>query len=489
MIKDSIENRKKCVCPKCPSYALDCQGEVLYCAVGKSKCAIKIKACLCNICPIYFENKLKNIYFCDKDSLQGSRNLMRQRRAKEDADFYKTVRQIKEIANSGKSVVEAMGSRKKIQFSFDNIHFIPAQIHKIPLNQGEKVKSEVVIGPQSRKPLKISSPIMISAMSFGAVSRSVKLVIAEVARKLKIGFNSGEGGMLQEEIEKASDYIIGQYATGGYGLNENALKKISAIEIRFGQGAYPGRGSYLPSEKITSEIAEVRNLKLGEASYSPAHHFDILNLKDLKNKIYYFKKVTNGIPIGAKIGCGNVEKDIKVLVEAEVDFIVLDGFGGGTGATDISWRDNVGIPIIAALPRAFNYLNKLNAKKRITLIASGGLRTSADFAKCMALGADAVYVGTAALIAINCEQYRICQTGLCPTGIATQNPALEKQIILKEGIKKLANFINISTEEISSVTRSVGKNAIKNLEIDDLIALDKNLASLTGIKWLDGNNY
>src|SRR5665648_39321 len=230
----------------------------------------------------------------------------------------------------GKSVVGSMGSLKKLPFSLEDLYFIPAQVKKIPLNVEDNVKTGLCIGPESENPLEISSPIMISGLSFGAVSKITKQIIAKTASKLKIGFNSGEGGVLTDEIQNNNGNIIVQYSTGRFGIDEKLLKSAAAIEIRFGQGAYPGKGSYLPAEKMTAEIAEKRGLGSGEASYSPAHHPDILNLEDLEKKVLWLKKIGKGMPVGAKIGCGNVEEDVKILVKAGVDFIALDGFGGGT---------------------------------------------------------------------------------------------------------------------------------------------------------------
>jgi glutamate synthase domain-containing protein 2 len=192
------------------------------------------------------------------------------------------------------------------------------------------------------------------------------------------------------------------------------------------------------------------------------------------------------VPVGAKIGCGNIEEDIEILVKAGVDFIAIDGFGGGTGATDKYVRENVGLPILAALPRAVKVLEKLGAKEKVTLIAGGGLRTSADIAKCLALGADAIYLGTAALIAINCEQYRICQTGKCPTGVTTHNPLLTKQIRIEEGARKLSNFINVLEKEIKQFARITGKNDTRRLDRNDLVSLDKDLADILKIPHLTG---
>lgn len=488
-VPDTPKNRENCICPGCPSYPLGCGGELLYCSTGKSKCDIAAKGCVCPGCPVYSEYKLTSLYFCDKEKVGAAGVLMRKKGSGEDALFYQSVADIKEVAATGESIVRSMGSTKKMPFSFADINFIPAQVFRIPLNREQKVKTAVIIGPKSKKPLNVSSPIMISGMSFGATSKNCRKVIYAAASKLGIAYNSGEGGILEEEFKAASNSLIGQYATGRYGVNESILKKVAAVEIRFGQGAYPGKGSYLPAGKMTQEVAKLRGLKGGEASNSPAHHHDMTTPEEIREKVSWLRKITGGVPIGAKIGCGNVENDIEVLVDAKVDFISIDGFGGGTGATDFYARENLGIPIIAALPRASSHLQKLGVKNKISLIASGGLRSSADFAKCLALGADAVYIGTAALIAINCEQYRICHTGMCPTGITTQNPELAKQIDVEKGILRLSNFITASTIEIAGLTRMVGKNDIAKFDKNDLVSLNKELAVLTGIKWLDGKAH
>jgi glutamate synthase domain-containing protein 2 len=280
--------------------------------------------------------------------------------------------------------------------------------------------------------------------------------------------------------------MIMQYSTGRFGIDDKKLKKAAAVEIRFGQGAYPGKGSYLPADKISPEIAEVRGLEPGEPAVSPAHHPDIKSPGEVKGKVDWLRKLTGGVPIGAKIGCGNVEADVEVLVDAGVDYIALDGFGGGTGATSQYVRDNVGIPIIAALPRARRALDALGAGDRINLLAGGGLRNSADFAKCLALGADAVNIGTVALIAIGCQQYRVCHTGECPTGVNTNDPMLTAQLDMKAGLQRLKNFIEVSTEEIASYTRIVGKSSIAKLDSDDLVSMKRELAAITGTRWLDG---
>jgi methylamine---glutamate N-methyltransferase subunit C len=485
-VRNTKKNREKCLCPKCPSYPKDCGGENLYCSgeVGHSRCDINPRGCICPGCLVWNENKLKEIYYCTRVEVGEAKIVMRKKKPDESKDFYQAVADIKTIAETGRSIVSSMGSLKKTgcTFSLDNLNFIPAQVAKIPLNKEEKVNIEIRIGLTAKKPLVISSPIMISGMSFGATSKNVHLVISKVAQELKIAFNSGEGGII-EEAYKAKNFLIGQYAAGRYGINEDVLKKVAAVEIRFGQGAYPGKGSYLPAEKMTEEVLKLRGLKTGEPSYSPAHHHDMKTPKEIQDKVKWLREITGGVPIGAKIGCGNIEEDVKVLAEAGIDFITIDGFGGGTGATDAYIKDNVGLPILAALPRAYKVLKELEVKNKITLIAAGGLRTSADFTKCLALGADAVYLGTVALIAINCQQYRICHTGLCPTGTTTHKPDLTKQLDVEQGVRKLKNFIKISNEEMAELTRIVGKDDVNKLSSDDLVSMNKDLAVICDVKW------
>jgi glutamate synthase domain-containing protein 2 len=206
--------------------------------------------------------------------------------------------------------------------------------------------------------------------------------------------------------------------------------------------------------------------------------------QEIKQKVDWLRSIAGGVPVGAKIGCGDIEMDVKTLVHCGVDFIAIDGFGGATGATNAYVRENLGIPVLAALPRARRALEEEGTEKEVTLIAGGGLRTSADFAKCLALGADAVYIATAALIAINCEQYRICHTGLCPTGVTSHDPALEKVLDVEEGVRRLSNFIKVSTFEMANLTRTMGKDSLSELGPGDLISMDRELSEITGVKWL-----
>lgn len=485
-VQNNEENRNRCHCPLCPSYPQECPGEILYCGTQASKCDINPQTCLCDTCQVYYEYGLKGLYYCNLVETGETNTLMRKRRSDDNEKVYQTVVDIREESLEEKSITVSMGSQKKLPFSMDDLYFIPAQINRIPLNEEEHVNSTLTLGKHAEKPFTVSSPILISGLSFGAVSRNVKVVILEAAQELDIGFNSGEGGLVDEEKSLGWDNRILQYSTGRFGLDEELIKQASAVEIRFGQGAYPGKGSYLPAEKMTREVAQIRGLEPGEGAYSPAHHEDIASQQDLRDKISWLRFLTGGSPIGAKIACGDVKMDVEILAKAGVDFITLDGFGGGTGATDLYVRENVGIPLLAAIPQAHDTLKELNLRDKISLIVSGGLRRSADFAKALALGADAVYIGTAALIAINCQQYRICYTGICPTGVTTQNPQLVKQIDIGESVKRLTSFIKLSTREIENLTRIVGKNDVNQLDRNDIISLNKDLAEISGVKWLGG---
>jgi glutamate synthase domain-containing protein 2 len=406
----------------------------------------------------------------------------------DEKEEFSAIAEIRNVADKGKSMICSMGSLQKMPFSIKDLHFVPAQVFKIPFNTTEEVSTKVVIGPDAKKPLKLSSPIMFSGMSYGAVSRNVRMVLAKVASKLDLGLNSGEDFVLPEELDIAAKNLVVQYSTGRLKVTDETLNKSSAVEIRFGQGAYPGWESLLPSEKVPPEIAELMNLKEGDDLLTPAHHPDIRNEDELREKIRWLRELTDGVPIGAKIGCGNVENDIEILANSGVDFIALDGFGAGTGATEFFVRENFGIPIVAALPRADRHLKKIGLRNKVSLIAGGGLRTSADFAKCLALGADAVYIGTSALIAINCHQFRVCHTGRCPTGVTTNDPLLTQRLDVDEGIRKLTNFIKVSNMEIANFCRIVGKNDVKKLGLEDLVALTKDLTEVSGVKWMNGKN-
>ena len=224
-VPDTEANRKECVCPSCPSFPHDCRGELLYCAVGRTSCEIHARGCLCPDCLVYSGYGLDRIYFCDKESVGRTQVLMRKQKPHEDCNFYRAVYEIKSVAATGDSTIRAMGSIKKMPFSLDDLHFIPAQVYRIPRNREDPVNTGIILGPKAKKPLASPSPILISGSSFGAVSKNVRIIISRVAARENILFNSGEGGVFHEELE-ASNRIVVQYSSGRFGITEDLLKRV-----------------------------------------------------------------------------------------------------------------------------------------------------------------------------------------------------------------------------------------------------------------------
>jgi glutamate synthase domain-containing protein 2 len=395
---------------------------------------------------------------------------------------YKRMLDIKKAATLNKSLREGMGSLKRFPASLDMLNFLPAQLYRFPLNAEEPVKTTTVVGKSSKKPIHLETPIMISGMSFGAVNREQKIALAKASALAGTATNTGEGGMLDEEREFAK-YVTLQYSTGHFGVWDERLKQADMVEFRISQSAYPGTGSLVPANKVTELIAKTRGIPVNADARSPARHPDVYSAEDLKQKIETLRDVAEGRPVGIKFAGGHVEKDLDIIVYAEPDYVVVDGFGGGSGAPPSYIRDNFGLPIINFLPRAHRYLDEIGYRARVDLIAAGGLRTSGDFAKCLALGADAVYIATAALWAMSCEYYRICETNQCPTGTTTHDPELIKHFNLERGAQHLANFIRISTSELAGISRALGKEDVHGLDTHDLVALTRETSELSGVAY------
>ncbi len=408
---------------------------------------------------------------------------MREIRANEDPRAYQKILDIHTMAAKGKSVEDGMGSERKLS-RFDDIVFLPAQLAKLPLLDSDEVELKTVIGSDAAKPLEIDFPVMLSGMSFGALSREVKIALAKASAEVGISANSGEGGMLDEERKFAKKYIL-QLASGRFGQTPERFKLADAAEIKISQSAKPAKGGVLRGAKVTAEIAEVRGLKKGEDAISPARHPDISSPEDLKKKVTELREITGGKPIGIKLAGGRVEADLEVALAAEPDYLVLDGFGGGTGAAPKFIKDNVSIPHPAFLVRARKFLEKNPPKRKTSIIVAGGFRTSADIAKALALGADAVYIASAALIALGCEQYRLCHLGSCPTAIATQDPNIRSAFNIDERVARLVNFLKTLKHEISDFARIVGKSQIHDLNTEDIIALTTESAKTSDISFIN----
>jgi glutamate synthase domain-containing protein 2/Pyruvate/2-oxoacid:ferredoxin oxidoreductase delta subunit len=390
------------------------------------------------------------------------------------------------IARTGKYIVEGKGSNRKF-LNWDNLIFLPAQLAVKPLLDSEPVDTSVVIGPRARKPIKLETPILIGAMSFGSLSIEAKVALAQGATAVGSMSNTGEGGMHDKERE-AARYLTLQYSTGRFGVAQDDLQRADMIEIKIGQGAKPGLGGHLLADKITPEIARVRNMieagsrfRPGENAISPPRHLDINTPEDLKNRVEQLREVTDGVPIAIKVAGGRIEKDLDLVIQADPDIIVVDGGDGGTGAAPTIAKNHAGLPLAYVLPRAITHLKNKGVRDRYTLIAAGGLKGPADFAKVLALGADAVYTAGYVKFALGCVYCRSCESGRCPTGITTQDPALRRRLVVKERAREVENLLRVSTNEVAKICRLCGCDSIKKLDASHLRALSSDIAAATNI--------
>jgi glutamate synthase domain-containing protein 2/CDGSH-type Zn-finger protein/rubredoxin len=397
-----------------------------------------------------------------------------------DSDDLEThMADIHRISVTRESIIEPMRTTKPV-VSWDDILIKGAQLAKIPLNADDPVNTRTVIGPTAKHPLVIETPIYVTHMSFGALSREVKITLAKGSAAVKTAMCSGEGGILQESRENAYKYIF-EYVPNRYSVTDENLRMVDAIEIKIGQSAKPGMGGHLPAEKVTKEIAAIRGFPEGTDIVSPAHFDDITTKDDLKKKVAWLREKSGGKPIGVKIAAGNIEADLAVAVHAKPDFITIDGRPGGTGASPKFVKDATSVPTMFAVYRARTFLNERGIKD-LSLIITGGLRVSSDFAKALALGADAVAIGTAALMACACQQYRLCNTGNCPVGVTTHDPELRERLKIDISAKKLENFLHVSTEDLKDFARLTGNDDVHRLSITDLCTTNSEISHYTDIK-------
>jgi glutamate synthase domain-containing protein 2/rubredoxin len=412
-----------------------------------------------------------------KESPEKGNYLAEWLRGSDELEIY--MEHIHRIAETGTSIIEPMRSRK-VSISWADILVKGAQLFKIPLNEDEKVNVRTVIGPAAKQPLIINSPVIVSHMSFGALSREVKISLAKGSAAVETAICSGEGGILDDELNAAHKYIF-EYVPNKYSVTDEYLQKVDAVEIKIGQSAKPGMGGHLPACKVTSEIAEVRGKAEGKDIISPSHFPDIRNRDELKERVADLRMLTEGKPIGIKLAAGHIEKDMEIALYAEPDFITIDGRTGATGAAPKFIKDSTSVPTIYALYRARKYLDEHNAEN-VSLIITGGLRISSDFAKALAMGADAVAIASSALLACGCQQYRLCDTGKCPVGIATQDPNLRKRLKIDVSSKRLANFLKVSTEELQTFSRLTGNDDIHKMSVDDLMTVNSEISEFTNIE-------
>ncbi len=375
----------------------------------------------------------------------------------------------------------AMGVPAPSLPGWNDIQFVTAQLATLPKLDDVAVGTDLVIGPGAKKPLALDIPLFVSDMSFGALSEEAKVALSMGAERAGTGICSGEGGMLPEEQAANSKYFY-ELASGRFGFTMDKLERVQAFHFKGGQGAKTGTGGHLPGTKVLGKIAEVRGLNEGEPAVSPATFPDWSSWEDWRDFASEVREATGGVPIGFKLSAQHIEEDIDAAIRVGVDYIILDGRGGGTGSAPLIFRDNISVPTIPALARARRHLDACD-QKDITLIITGGLRTPADFAKALALGADGVAVSNAALQAIGCLAMRACHTNNCPVGIATQKPHLRERLPMDEAADRLARFFGASVELMQVFARACGHTHLNEFRVEDLTTFDRTMADLTGIEY------
>lgn len=394
---------------------------------------------------------------------------------------------IKQLAQNGlrkvghHGTVDAMGVDRNTLPKWDDIQLLPAQLATKPLFDEQPVDTSVVIGPRAKKPLRLAIPLFVSDMSFGALSREAKIALAKGAELSGTGICSGEGGMLPAEQEANSRYFL-ELASAQFGFSWDKVQRVQAFHFKGGQGAKTGTGGHLPGEKVSAEIAAVRGLQPGEAAISPATFKNLRTTGDFRAFADEVREKTGGIPVGFKIAASHIEADIDFALESSADYLILDGRGGATGAAPLILRDHINVPTIPALARARRHLDQLGIQD-VSLIITGGLRVPADFAKAMAMGADAIAVSNSALQAIGCLGMRACHTNNCPVGIATQKENLRARLMIDKSANQLKNFFEASTELMTVLARACGHSRLSDFNANDLSTFSHDMHRLTGIAY------
>ena len=399
---------------------------------------------------------------------------------------------IRELANHGLSKtghhgpVSAMGVARQDLPSWDDLQFVTAQLARLPHLDDVPVGTELVIGPRAKKPLRLEIPILVSDMSFGALSEEAKVALARGAELAGTGICSGEGGMLPEEQAENSRYFY-ELASGRFGFAMEKLARVQAFHFKGGQGAKTGTGGHLPGEKVKGKIAQVRGLKEGEPAVSPARFPEWTHEDQFRDFADQVRRETGGIPIGFKLSAQHIEDDLAAALRIGVDYIILDGRGGGTGAAPLIFRDHISVPTLAALARARRFLDahgpRTDGRSDVTLIITGGLRIPADFAKALALGADGVAVSNSALQAIGCLGMRACHTNNCPVGIATQKEHLRDRLPVAIAAKRLERFFKASVELMQVLARACGHDHLGGFQHRDLVTWKRDVADLVGVRY------
>ncbi|MBV8119032.1 MAG: FMN-binding glutamate synthase family protein [Alphaproteobacteria bacterium] len=422
------------------------------------------------------------------------------------------IAEIERAADQGLYQIRGFGALRPLP-GFDDLVLLGASMSRYPLEgYRERCATDVTLGTRfATKPIELKIPITIAGMSFGALGANAKRALGRGASLAGTCTTTGDGGMSEEE-RSASTILVYQVLPSRYGFDPAHLRACEAVEIVVGQGAKPGGGGMLLGQKITERVAEMRTLPPGIDQRSACRHPDWTGPDDLTIKIQELRELTDWEkPVFVKIGASRPHFDVQLAVKAGADVIVLDGMQGGTGATQDVFIEHAGIPTLPALRQAVEALQELGQHRKVQLIVSGGIRSGADVAKALAMGADAVSIGTAALVALGCnraihvEDYEAlgtapgachhCHTGRCPVGITTQDPVLEARLDVEEGARRIRNFLTVLTLEAQTLARACGKSHLHNLEPEDLAALTVEAAAMAGVPlagtdWIPGkSNY
>jgi glutamate synthase domain-containing protein 2 len=403
------------------------------------------------------------------------------------------ISEIQYKAENGKYRIRGCASPRRVP-NFDDLMILPGQLTRMPIDTyREPCETRTVLGPAAESPLVIETPVMIAGMSFGALSKNAKIALAKASALVGTVVSNGEGGCLPEELEYSYRQSI-QILASRMGFHKDLLFKADMLEILFGIGAKPGLAGHLMGAKITEEISRIRQIPAGIDLHSHPRSGDSFGADDLVVKIEQLREMlhkdTHGHtpPIFAKIAAARVREDVKIAVKAGFDGIILDGCTAGTGAAPVMAADHLGIPILPAAVQAVRTLEEIGVKDRVSLIVSGGIKDGADLAKALAIGADAVAVGTAAMVAMGCQVCMNCQAGHCAFGIGTQDPELVAKLDIDEAAQKVANYIKAMTEEAILLAKAAGKTKLQNLEREDLRSMTLESCAMTGIP-LAGSDF
>ena len=412
------------------------------------------------------------------------------------------ISEVHALAQLGRYQIRGYNSFNKRLPTFDDLTFVPASMTRLPLEgYRESCSTATVLGAGRglvEKPLELKIPIYIASMSFGALSASAKAALGYGASKVGTMTCTGEGGMLEEERE-ASKTLLYQMSPSRYGIDLDHIRRADALEIVVGQGAKPGTGGLLLGMKVSPRVSRMRTLPVGVDQRSTVRHPDFLGADDLAVKVEELRIATNyKVPIFLKMGATRPRYDVAIAAKAGVDVVVVDGAEGGTGASPELLLNHTGIPTISAIRAAREALDECGMSGKVNLVAAGGIRSGVDAAKCLALGADAVMIGNAAMMALGCNSPRYledyeklgtspgachhCHTGLCPVGITTQDPHLETRMDPAAGAERIARYLTAMTMEITALAKACGKSSVQNLEVEDLRALSFEASAFTGVK-------